>query len=128
MAKEKDKSSAGKAYPILRMKARVYDAIHIEVQVVILHAIRVRLGGVYWNFHVLYHLSLLFLDIDDDERILIGQPSIERRDSHLAPSFLLGIAKTPKRLKPSEDGNKPTKTNKKVYSSRAKPDTPISLA
>jgi hypothetical protein len=87
MAKEKDKSSAGKAYPILRMKARVYDAIHIEVQVVILHAIRVRLGGVYWNFHVLYHLSLLFLDIDDDERILIRQPSIERRDSHLAPSF-----------------------------------------
>jgi hypothetical protein len=32
-------------------------------------------------------LSLLFLDIDDDERILIRQPSIERRDSHRAPSF-----------------------------------------
>lgn len=68
-------------YPILRMEARVNDAVHVKVQVVVF-AIRVWFGRVHRHLDPVNELHLVLYHVDNDERVLVCQPAVEGRDSH----------------------------------------------
>ena len=59
------------------MRARVYNAIHIEVEVVELFSIRIFLGRVDWDLLSVDIGRLVFDDRRNNLWVLFGQPSEE---------------------------------------------------
>jgi hypothetical protein len=74
------------AYPIFWVETGVDDAIHVKVQIVILYPIWIRLSCIDWNLHALDDTLLFFNDVYHNKRILVRQPPIKSRDSHLCYS------------------------------------------
>jgi hypothetical protein len=63
------------------VKARVYDSIHVQVQVVELDAVRVRLGAVQLHPASERVDGLVLDDVGDDLRVLLRDPAVEARDA-----------------------------------------------
>lgn len=59
------------------------DPIHVEVEVVELDAVGIGLAGVDGDRDPVDDDGLLLDDVDHDHRVLLGQPPVERRHSHL---------------------------------------------
>lgn len=65
------------------VKTRVNNAVHVEVEVVELHAVGVRFRNVDGRRNAIGVLVGLFLDdFGDRKRVPIGQPTVERRHAH----------------------------------------------
>jgi hypothetical protein len=72
---------------IVGVEARVDNLIHIEVEIIKLYAIRIWKGGVD-------ALSFIFSSFNDNVWVLVYQPPIERRHTHLTSlslSLSLGL-------------------------------------
>lgn len=70
-------------YPVFRMKARVDDAVHVQVEVVELDAVRVRPGRVYWDPDPIDHYGSFFADLHHGKGVTVDQPPVKSRNSHL---------------------------------------------
>jgi hypothetical protein len=62
----------------------VDDAVHVEIEVVELDAVGVGEAEVDGNEGA--GLELLLLRVGDSQGVAVGQPPVERRDSHLRPT------------------------------------------
>lgn len=68
--------------PILRMKTRMNDTVHIKIKIVIFDVVRVWLTRIDGDLNALDN-NRFFLDgVDNHHRIFLCKPSIERWDSH----------------------------------------------
>ena len=67
----------------VRVKTRVNDAVHVQVQVVELHAVGIRFRRVDWKRNAVVADGGVFLDdIGDGERVPVGEPPVKRWHSH----------------------------------------------
>lgn len=48
------------------MEAGVNDAVHVEVEIVKFHVVRVDSGGVYWDFYSIYVFWELFYTVSNN--------------------------------------------------------------
>lgn len=65
------------------MKTGMYNAVHVQVQVIELIAIRVGSRNVDWSGHAIWVLLRLFLHhVGDGEWVAIRQPAVKRGDAH----------------------------------------------
>ena len=68
---------------ILRVEARVDDAVHVEVQVIELLAVGVGPGAVHGHLHAVHVPRLVLDDILNDQRVLLAEPAVEGGNSHV---------------------------------------------
>lgn len=89
------------AYSILGVEAGMNDSIHIKVEVIVFHAIRVGLGGIDGDLDAIDLHRLLFDHVHHHHRVLLRQPPVERRNPHgslsRSRSPLLSLARSSKR-------------------------------
>lgn len=77
------------AHPSIGVEAGVDDAVHVQVEIVEFEAVRVRLGEIQGKGGAAHALGGLLLDhVRDRERVAIGEPSVEGRNSHTSSSSL----------------------------------------
>ena len=74
-------------YLAVRMKTGMNDAVHVQVQVVELHAIRIRFRNI--NSAVAAG-GVLLHNVDDRERVPIREPPVKRWHSHISGSLRPG--------------------------------------
>ena len=64
------------------MTAGMNDAIHVQIEIVKLHVIRIGFGRVNWGLDAIHHLRLLLHAMNDDGREFPAQPPEKGRNSH----------------------------------------------
>ena len=74
-------------YSILGVEARVYDAVHVEVEVIVFDVVRVLLARIHRNRNAVNHHRFLLDGVDNHHRVLLRQPPVKRRNSHFLSNF-----------------------------------------
>ncbi|KAJ8627279.1 hypothetical protein MRB53_020586 [Persea americana] len=59
------------------------DSIHVEIEIVEFHVVRVRLAGIDRDRDALDHDRFFFDHVNNNQRILLCEPPIERWNPHL---------------------------------------------
>ena len=86
---------------VFGMAARVDDAVHVEIEIVILDAVGILLRVVHRDLDAVDNARHLFNHLGRELAVLVGEPPEQRRNSNDAPRVVSSAQRRPRVKVPS---------------------------